>query len=132
MSRRLNQEAAKAIMYGGVSEEEAWKMVTINPAKLLHVDNRTGSIKAGKDADVVLWNNNPLSIYAKAEMTFVEGIKFFDLQEDAKKRDDIRKERERIIQKMILAKKNGDATQPIQRPSRRGSYHCDENHDEGN
>ncbi len=132
MSRRLNQEAAKAVMYGGVSEEEAWKMVTINPAKLLHVDKRTGSIKVGKDADVVLWNNNPLSIYAKAEMTFVEGTKFFDLQDDAKKRDDIRKERERIIQKMILAKKNGDATQPIQRPSRRGSYHCDENHDEGN
>ena len=56
MSRRLNQEAAKTIKYGGMSELEAWKMVTINPAKLLHLDNRTGSIKVGKDADVVLWN----------------------------------------------------------------------------
>ena len=130
MSRRLNQEAAKIIEYGGVSEEDAWKMVTLNPAKLLHVDNRVGSIKVGKDADVVLWNNNPLSIYAKAEMTFVDGIKFFDLDEDTQKRENIRKERERIIQKMILAKKNGDATQAVTKPGRRGSYHCDEVHQE--
>ena len=56
MARRLNQEAAKAVKYGNVSEEEAWKFVTLNPAKLLHVDNRTGSIKEGKDADLVLWS----------------------------------------------------------------------------
>ncbi len=131
MSRRLNQEAAKTIKYGGVSEEDAWKMVTLNPAKMLHVAQRTGSIKVGKDADVVLWNNNPLSTYAKAEMTFVEGVKFFDLQEDVKKRDDLRKERERLIQKMIQAKKNGEATQAIQKPTRRGAYHCDDDWDEG-
>ena len=55
MSRRLNQEAAKSIKYGGMSEEEALKMVTLNPAKLLHLDDRMGSIKTGKDADIVLY-----------------------------------------------------------------------------
>jgi imidazolonepropionase-like amidohydrolase len=73
MARRLNQEAAKSVMYAGMSQEEAWKMVTINPARLLHVDDRTGSIKAGKDADLVLWNDNPLSIYASADKTWVDG-----------------------------------------------------------
>ncbi|WP_438829873.1 amidohydrolase family protein [Aquimarina agarivorans] len=67
MSRRLNQEAAKSVKYGGVSEEDAWKFVTLNPAKLLHIDDRVGSIKVGKDADLVLWTDNPLSVYAKAE-----------------------------------------------------------------
>ena len=60
MARRLNQEAGKTIKYGGVSELDAWKMVTINPAKLLHIDNRVGSIKEGKDADLVLWTDHPL------------------------------------------------------------------------
>ncbi|MGL1562901.1 amidohydrolase family protein, partial [Vibrio parahaemolyticus] len=55
MARRLNQEAAKSVKYGGISEEDALKMVTINPAKMLHVDDRVGSIKEGKDADLVLW-----------------------------------------------------------------------------
>jgi len=67
MARRLNQEAAKSVKYGGLTEEEALKMVTINPAKMLHVDGKVGSIKVGKDADLVLWSDNPLSIYAKAE-----------------------------------------------------------------
>ena len=58
MGRRLNQEAAKGVKYGGMTEEEALKMVTLNPAKLLHVDDRLGSIKIGKDADVVLWSDN--------------------------------------------------------------------------
>ncbi|HHL31446.1 MAG TPA: amidohydrolase, partial [Oceanospirillales bacterium] len=73
MSRRLNQEAAKSIKYGGLSEQQAWNLVTINPAKLLHLDDRMGSIKIGKDADVVLWSDNPLSIYAKVNKTFVDG-----------------------------------------------------------
>lgn len=67
MSRRLNQEAAKSVKYGGVSEEDALKFVTLNPAKLLHIDDKVGSIKIGKDADLVLWTDHPLSIYAKAE-----------------------------------------------------------------
>ncbi len=105
-------------------------MITINPAKLLHVDNRMGSIKVGKDADLVLWSNNPLSVYSKAEMTFVDGIKFFDLEMDMKKRDANRMERERIIQKMIISKKNGESAVPVSKPTRRGAYHCDEIHEE--
>ena len=83
MARRLNQEAAKSVKYGGMSEEEAWKMVTINPAKMMHIDEQTGSIKAGKDADLVIWSDNPLSIYAKAEKTIVDGIIYFDRDKDA-------------------------------------------------
>ena len=79
MARRLNQEAAKSVKYAGMSEDDAWKMVTLNPAKALHVDDKVGSIKAGKDADLVLWSDNPLSIYAKPEKTIVDGIVYFDL-----------------------------------------------------
>ena len=85
MARRLNQEAAKSVKYGGMSEEDAWKMVTLNPAKLLHLDDRMGSIKVGKDADLVLWSDNPLSIYAQAEKTMVDGKIYYDQEEDAQK-----------------------------------------------
>ncbi|WP_025762038.1 amidohydrolase family protein [Dyadobacter tibetensis] len=111
MARRLNQEAAKTVLYGGVPEEEAWKMVTLNPAKLLHVDDRMGSIKVGKDADLVLWNEHPLSVYARPEFTMIEGAFYFDRQMDEKKRADIAQEKARITQKMLSAKDQGKATQ---------------------
>ena len=72
-ARHLNQEAAKGIKYGGLTDEQAFKMCTLNPAIMLHVADRVGSIKVGKDADVVLWSENPLSVYAKAEKRIVEG-----------------------------------------------------------
>lgn len=124
MARRLNQEAAKAIKYGNVPDEEAWKMVTLNPAKLLHVDKRTGSVKTGKDADVVLWSDNPLSIYARAEMTWVDGTLFFDRKADLQKREDNRIERARLIRKMIAAKKSGEKVVPVE-GRRRFHYDCD-------
>ena len=105
MARRLNQEAAKSEKYGGMSEEDAWKMVTINPAKMMHVDNKTGSIKVGKDADLVVWNDNPLSIYAKAEKTIVDGIIYFDREKDAAMRKLNQAEKARLIQKLTIAKK---------------------------
>jgi imidazolonepropionase-like amidohydrolase len=125
MARRLNQEAAKAVKYGGVSELEAWKFVTLNPAKMLHIDDRVGSIKVGKDADVVLWNANPLSQYAQVLQTYVEGVKYFDAQTDKQLRDDIRKERARLIQKMIEAKSKGESTQ---KPAMKAQvlHHCNE------
>ena len=129
MARRLNQEAAKSVMYAGMKEEEAWKMVTINPAKLLHVDQQTGSIKTGKDADVVLWNENPLSVYAKAEKTWVDGILFFDRQEDANMQEWVRKERARLIQKIQSAKKGGEGGEKPSAPKQH--YHCDSEEDEG-
>ena len=129
MGRRLNQEAAKAVMYGNVSEEEAWKFVTLNPAKMLHIDQYVGSIKEGKDADIVLWSDHPLSVYSRAELTFVDGIKFFDRIEDRNKREDVRKERNRIIQKMTEAGKKGAPTQQV-KGNRPHHYHCDDIHDE--
>ena len=113
MARRLNQEAAKSVKYGGLSEEEALKMVTLNPAKLLHLDDRMGSIKKGKDGDVVLWSDNPLSIYAKAEKTIIEGTVYYDIAKDEQARTRIRKERARLIQKMQAAKKAGSPTQAV-------------------
>lgn len=123
MARRLNQEAAKTVLYGGVSEEEAWKMVTLNPAKMMHLENRLGSIKAGKDADVVLWNNNPLSVYAKPEKTIIEGAIYFDIEKDKTLRKEIDTERNRLIQKLLTAKASGAATQrpTVQRPRH---FHC--------
>ncbi|GDX52416.1 periplasmic amidohydrolase [Bacteroidota bacterium] len=111
MARRLNQEAAKSIKYGRLSEIEAWKLCTLNPAMMLHIDAQVGSIKVGKDADLVLWNNNPLSIYAKPEYTFVDGICFFSLQLDQQKRNFIHTERTRIINEMLTAIKNGEQPQ---------------------
>ncbi len=108
MARRLNQEAAKSIKYGGMSEEDALKMVTINPAKMLHVDNKTGSIKVGKDADLVLWSDNPLSIYAKAEKTIVDGTIYFDRERDMEMRKQNQAEKARLIQKLAAAKKAAD------------------------
>jgi len=111
-ARHLNQEAAKSIKYGGMTEEQAFKMCTLNPAIMLHVADRVGSIKVGKDADVVLWNDNPLSVYATAQKTFVDGIEYYDRQRDSLMRINIASERNRLIQKMITAKKDGAKTQP--------------------
>jgi len=109
LSRRLHQEAAKAVKYGGVTEGEAWKLVTLNPARILHLDHRLGSIKSGKDADLVLWSDNPLSIYARAEKTMVEGVFYFDLERDAELLQYIQNERNRIVQKMIREEKGTSA-----------------------
>ncbi len=97
MARRLNQEAAKAVKYGNVSEVDALKMVTLNPAMLMHLDHRMGSIRPGKDADLVLWSDHPLSIYAVAETTWIEGAPVYDREEDMALRDAISAERARII-----------------------------------
>ncbi|MEZ5029514.1 MAG: amidohydrolase [Ferruginibacter sp.] len=105
MARRLNQEAAKSVKYGGMSEIEALDMVTINPAKMLHIDKQTGSIKVGKDADLVIWSDNPLSIYAKAEKTIVDGIIYFDRERDANMRKQNQAEKARLIAKIASLKK---------------------------
>lgn len=123
MARRLNQEAAKAVKYGGVSEEEALKFVTLNPAKLLHIDNRVGSIKAGKDADIVLWSDKPLSIYAKVLQTYVDGVKYYDEATDALKKQQIKAERARLIQKLIDAKAKGEKVRRIS-SQQKSLKHC--------
>ena len=124
MSRRLNQEAAKSVKYGGVPETEALEFVTINPARMLHLDDHMGSIREGKDADVVLWNDNPLSIYAKAEYTFVDGREYFSLTKDQQLRQQRDQERQRLVQAMLAARKAGA---PAQAPRERTPTHwtCD-------
>jgi hypothetical protein len=124
MGRRLNQEAAKAVKYGGVPEEEALKFVTLNPAKLLHIDDRTGSIKVGKEANLVIWTDKPLSVYAKTDKTLIDGIVFYDAEKDKLFQEYIKKERNRLIQKMLDAKNNG---QSVQKPEKKKKklYHCD-------
>ena len=124
MSRRLNQEAAKTVKYGGMSEEEAWKMVTINPAKLLHIDDRVGSIKEGKDADLVLWSDHPLSVYAKAEKTIIEGTVYFDKDADLQKRNAIQAERNKLTKMMLEEKEGGGKTKP---PRKKGNknFECE-------
>ena len=112
MIRRLNQEAAKAVKYGGLSEEEAWKYVTLNPAKLLRIDDKVGSIALGKHADLVIWSHNPLSIYAVAEKTIIEGAIFYDYMKLDEKIKHNEKEREIIITQLKEAKKSGAKTQP--------------------
>lgn len=124
MSRRLNQEAAKSVKYGGVSEEDAWKFVTLNPAKLLHLDKRVGSLKEGKDADVVLWTDHPLSIYAKAEKTIIEGVTYFDLEKDKKMREAIKKEKSQLVNLMLRDKNKGLKTQPVKKKEK-VDLHCD-------
>ncbi len=116
MSRRLNQEAGKTMKYGGVDEIEAWKMVTLNPAKLLHIADRVGSIEEGKDADLVLWSDYPMSVYAKAEKTLIEGAVYFDLEKDKAQQEAIKKERAQLTRMMLKEKENGGKTQkPVQR-----------------
>jgi imidazolonepropionase-like amidohydrolase len=125
MGRRLNQEAAKTIKYGGLTEEQAWKLVTLNPAKVLHLDNRMGSIKAGKDADLVLWTTNPLSIEAKVKLTMIEGTVYYDEQQQIEKLQPlIAKERTRILTLMLAANQKGEGSKLPQKKVKK-HYHCD-------
>ncbi len=94
--RRLNLDAAKAMKYGGVPEEEALKMITLNPAKQLGIDKRTGSIEEKKDADLVIWNAHPFSVYARPETTMIEGEILFDRARDITNRAVLARERETL------------------------------------
>lgn len=112
MARRLNHEAAKIVKYGGVSEEDALKMVTLNPAKMLHVEDRVGSLKNGKDGDVVLWSDHPLSIYAKPLYTIVDGTIYFDREKDEQMQKLVDAERNRLVKKLVGEKRSGAPVQP--------------------
>tara|TARA_B100001175_G_scaffold88229_1_gene74301 strand:- start:1900 stop:4986 length:3087 start_codon:yes stop_codon:yes gene_type:complete len=128
MARRLNQEAGKSIKYGNISEVEAMKLVTLNPAKLLNLDHRMGSIKVGKDADLVLWNEHPLSIYSKPLKTIVDGKIYFDIEEDEILREEIKRERARIISKMKNSNTPmGGRRKPIK--TAHFELHCEDEYD---
>ena len=119
--RRLNLDAAKVMKYGGVPEEDALKMITLNPAKQLGIDKRTGSIEVGKDADIAIWSAHPFSVYSRVEMTLIEGDVYFDRTKDVQMRADLQKERE-ALEKLDMNKAPGSGGTPPKIPSekRRG------------
>jgi imidazolonepropionase-like amidohydrolase len=102
ISTRMNWEAGK-LLRSGVSETDALSTVTLQSAKAIAIDDRVGSLEAGKDADFVIWNGNPLSQFTKAEQTWVDGRRYFSLDEDKVLRDEITKQRAQLIQAVIVA-----------------------------
>jgi len=108
LASRLNWEAAKTLEYG-LSEEEALNFVTMNPARQLKIDGRVGSLEPGKDADFTLWSGNPLSTFTKCEQTWVDGKKYFDLQENEKMEKEIERQRAALVQKILKGKREPGA-----------------------
>ena len=105
-SRHLNQEAAKSMKYGGLSANEALKLITLNPAIQLGIDQRVGSIDAGKDADLAIFNHDPLSVYAVVQKTIIDGQVYFDRQKNLAARAGFEKEKQGLLEK---EKKAGEA-----------------------
>jgi imidazolonepropionase-like amidohydrolase len=97
--RHLNQEAAKAIKWGGMSREEALKLVTINPAMQLGIDDRVGSIEVGKDADLTIYDGDPLSDLSRVEQTYVDGKLYFDVQMDAERQQAMEQEKAELLER---------------------------------
>jgi imidazolonepropionase-like amidohydrolase len=96
-ARRLNIDAAKMMKYGDLSEEEALRLITINPATQLGIQERVGSIDVGKDADLVIWTGHPFSVYSRVERTFIDGDIFFDREQDIARRAELQREREELL-----------------------------------
>ncbi|MGH9348915.1 MAG: amidohydrolase family protein [Vicinamibacterales bacterium] len=96
-ARRLNTEAAKSIKWGGLTEDEAFALVTINPARQLRLDSRVGSLEAGKDADVVVWTHHPLSSYAVADRVYIDGTLYYDRQAEAARLTQVKVEKDRLV-----------------------------------
>jgi imidazolonepropionase-like amidohydrolase len=105
--RRLNIDAAKVMKYGGVPEQDALRMITLNPAIQLGIEKRTGSVTVGKDADLVIWNGHPFSVYSQVETTMIEGEIYFDRQVDLARRADLQKERESLEGKDVNKPSSG-------------------------
>jgi len=110
-ARRFYQEAAKMLKYGDLTEEEALRLVTLNPAIQLRLEKRIGSIDVGKDADLVLFNGHPFSIYSRPEMTLIEGEVFFDRKKDLETREKLAREKRSLIER---ERRQPGQTQPTQ------------------
>ena len=97
-ARRLNIEAAKAMHWGDLTEEQALKLITLNPAIQLGIQERVGSLEVGKDADLAIWNGHPFSVYSRVDTTFIDGAVYFDRQKDLALRPELAKERAQLEQ----------------------------------
>jgi imidazolonepropionase-like amidohydrolase len=111
-ARHLNQEAAKAMKWGGLSETEALKLVTLNPAIQLGIADRVGSIEVGKDADLVLYDKYPLSVYAVPQKVLIDGVVYFDRQQDIAHRAEIEKEKQELAEKGKEKKEKKEEKKP--------------------
>ena len=113
-ARRLNTEAAKSMKWGGLTEDETLAMVTINPARILHLEKRVGSLEPGKDGDVVIWNRHPLSAYTVADRVYIDGTLYYDRKADEQRVADLQKEKQ-----ALLAAERGESrvTTPPERPA---------------
>lgn len=107
VGRRLNTEAGKAGSYSGLSDTEALALVTRNPAQQLRVDDRVGSIKAGMDADLVLWSHHPLSSYARPQKVWIDGREYFDQADDRAEQTRIVMNRSELIQAALTQAPKG-------------------------
>lgn len=103
LARRMNTEAAKAVKYGGVRPDEALKFVTLNPAIQLGVADRIGSLEPGKDADFVIWSGSPLSTLSRCLATYIDGRRYYAVEQDTELRSRDRRERSRLIRKALQA-----------------------------
>ena len=109
MARRLNLESAKAVKYGGISETEALKFVTLNPAKQLGIDRWVGSLEVGKDADFVIWNGHPLDTQTLCDETWIEGRQYYDRAKTAARFEAMADERAALLAKAQKKKPNENA-----------------------
>ncbi|HCA39631.1 MAG TPA: hypothetical protein DEO92_08140, partial [Phycisphaerales bacterium] len=101
LATRMNDEAAKAVRFGDLPPAEAIKFVTLNPAIQLHIDHRTGSLEAGKDADFAVWNRDPLDSYSLCLQTWIDGARYFDRDEDAELAARDAAERTRLVELVL-------------------------------
>lgn len=99
--RHLNQEAAKAMKWGGMDEEQALRLVTLNAAIQFGLEDRIGSIDEGKDADVVIWEGHPLSMFGKAVRTYVDGKLYFDIDMDRERQAAVQAEKDALVEKHL-------------------------------
>jgi len=129
LQRRLNQEAAKAVVYCGMDEQQALNMVTINPAKQLKIDKKVGSVEEGKQADFVLWSAHPLSVYARAQQTWIEGAPYYQLTKDEQLQQQVASEKQQLIQKVLQSSDDEKAGSGASYKANNPVWHCEDNHD---
>jgi imidazolonepropionase-like amidohydrolase len=116
--RHLNQEAAKTMKWGGMTETQALSMITINPARQLGVADQVGSIEVGKDADIVIFDRHPLDNFSIPQKTYVDGKLYFDIEGDRERQRAIDDEKEALTSETGGRRVTTDA--PDVEPSREG------------